>query len=792
MPSANASASGPSRDVPPRIHQLLHAPTDDEYLDQLINVINDAQSTGHQYDLVEQLRHVSQEREQEIERLCNSNHQDFVASVNQLLKVRKGTVTLTEEILELNESIQNSTQRVVEHKKALVDSRDVRQNIDEATQALRLCLEVLGLANKVSELLRTKRHYAALRTLDELQNVHLKEVVQFDVADLVQQSVPSMKGKVKEAVWSDLTTWLYRVRENSQLLGQVAFDQTELRRRRQKEREEHLRAFKLNSAIELVLDEREEFDVLNNENITIDFTPFFECLHIHEAMGEREEFKTRYTDTRRQQKELLVPSSITIHDDDTSPINQLLEGIAGFAIVERATVMKAGGFRTAADVDELWRSLSKKAIKAIHPAIESVKNFETLLKVKNVVAGFIQTMDSWGYAIDVWDKFLLDLFYQYLGLLKREFTLKFRQHVDGDDYGDMPVQSRANYEEICNDAWVFNQLENQPNQSTTAFPRTFPFSKMYYLCCKDIREFLNKYHYFSDGYFTHQSVIDNELKKSIDELLQTQVCDSLTAVLLSRRSTLGQIARILINFSYFTSACQNLEYILSADRPELSVTLAATSRFLSEQKTAEKRVFEVVNEKIDDLVGNAQYDFTKSGRGGTSGVSEYMREATNFFDHIVNTALAILPKEISGLLYFDAVGHLAKCIIGLMMDNDVTAITKDAVEDVWVDVEHLCSVAGKIKEEHQWDLGPFLEELLQTVELMRSGNGDEFYEVAKGNKKYARVNRENGPVLLEKIYQGEQMAIRKQQAMPEEKKSAGVAALARTGLAGLAKYSGRS
>lgn len=359
-------------------------------------MINDAQSSGREYDLVGDLRRVSQEREQEIERLCNTNHQDFVASVEQLLNVRKGTVTLTEEILELNESIQKSTQKVVEHKKALVDSRDVRQNIDEATKALQLCLEVLGLANKVSDLLRAKKHYAALRTLDELQNVHLKEVVQFDVADLVQQSVPSMKGKVKEAVWSDLTTWLYKVRENSQLLGQVAFDQTELRRRRQKERVEkspYLEMFKLNSAIELVLDEREEFDVLNNENVTIDFTPFFECLHIHEAMGERDEFKARYTDTRRQQKDLLVPTSITIQEDDTSPINQLLEGMAGFAIVERATVRKAGNFRSAADVDELWSSLSKKAIQAINPAIEKITVSGTLLKIKNVVALFIQTMD---------------------------------------------------------------------------------------------------------------------------------------------------------------------------------------------------------------------------------------------------------------------------------------------------------------------------------------------------------------------------------------------------------------
>ena len=319
-----------------------------------------------------------------------------MSSVNQLLNVRKGTVDLTDEILKLNESIQTSTQNVVEHKKALVDSRDVRQNIDEATQALRLCLEVLGLANRVEELLKNKKHYAALRTLDELRNVHLKEVVQFDVAEMIQNSVPAMQGMVKEAVMTDLNSWLYRIRESSQLLGQVAFDQTELRRRRQKERVEknpYLRLFKLNSAIELVLDEREEFDVLDNEDIRIDFDPLFECLHIHEALGERDEFRSTYTNTRRQQKELLMAVSLTLSDEDITGLNHLLESMAGFAILEKATMRKTTSFRGSQDVEELWDSMCKKAISIISPALNGITAADTLLKVKNVLALFIQTMD---------------------------------------------------------------------------------------------------------------------------------------------------------------------------------------------------------------------------------------------------------------------------------------------------------------------------------------------------------------------------------------------------------------
>lgn len=337
--------------------------------------------------------------------MCNNNHQDFVSSVNQLLSVRKGTYDLTSEILRLNQTIQASTEKLVEQKKALVESRDVRANIDEADRGLRMCLEVLRLANQVRELLEKKSHYPALRALDELQNVHLKEVLQFSVADVIRQNVPVMQRMIKDAVMSDLNSWLYKIRETSQLLGQVAFDQTELRRRRQRERVEKqpwLKGFKLNSAIELVLDEREgaESSVFENEHVKVDFEPLFECLHIYGALGEREEFRAIYADTRQQQKDLLLSGVQNLDlsggengEGDIGGLAGLLEQIAGFAILERETVRRTGGFRSEQEVERLWDSMVKKAITLMTPAIGNVISADLLLKVKNILALFIQTMD---------------------------------------------------------------------------------------------------------------------------------------------------------------------------------------------------------------------------------------------------------------------------------------------------------------------------------------------------------------------------------------------------------------
>lgn len=304
---------------------------------------------------MQSLGNFAEAREADIERMCNNNHQEFVTSVNELLRIREGTVSLTTEILNLNQAIQTSTEKLAERKKALVDSRGVRQNIDEATQTLKDCLEVLRLANKVHDLLAKKKYYGALRALDELQTVHLKEVTQYKIADMIQKSVPATQKLIAEAVMVDLNTWLYNIREAARFLGEVAFFHTNLRIERQRERIQknpRLGNFKLNSAIELVSDESEEFDVLNNEEVVVDFDPLFECMHIHHALGQSDKFRAEYAATRRRQKELLLPNAISLEglSDEQNDLKGLLEGIAGFSIVERATMDKTQNLRSQVDV----------------------------------------------------------------------------------------------------------------------------------------------------------------------------------------------------------------------------------------------------------------------------------------------------------------------------------------------------------------------------------------------------------------------------------------------------------
>lgn len=90
-----------------------------------------------------------------------------------------------------------------------------------------------------------------------------------------------------------------------------------------------------------------------------------------------------------------------------------------------------------------------------------------------------------------------------------------------------------------------------------------------------------------------------------------KVCQSLVERLNSQY--LGQIVQILINLEYFETACQELEQLLIRARSSTSaggpISLRATEQFKDNKKTAEKRIFELVNSKIDDLIDTSDYDW---------------------------------------------------------------------------------------------------------------------------------------------------------------------------------------
>lgn len=208
--------------------------------------------------------------------------------------------------------------------------------------------------------------------------------------------------------------------------------------------------------------------------------------------------------------------------------------------------------------------------------------------------------------------------------------------------------------------------------------------------------------------------------------------------------------QILINLEHFETACTELEQLLIRARSTASaggpLRLTATEQFRENKKTAEKRIFELVNSKIDDLVETAEYEWTAANP--PTEPSNYMQTLTRYLSNIMNSTLLGLPREIKELIYFDALSHAAAKILALPLSPDVKKINPHGVAALSTDVKHLTDFVDGL--ENGFMLRSNLDELEQTILLLQSDNTDEFFDVSTRNKKYGRVDAMNGPILLEK------------------------------------------
>ena len=208
------------------------------------------------------------------------------------------------------------------------------------------------------------------------------------------------------------------------------------------------------------------------------------------------------------------------------------------------------------------------------------------------------------------------------------------------------------------------------------------------------------------------------------------------------------------------------------------IVLRATEEFGSARRRAEKRIFELVNSKIDDLVETAEYEWQSTFT--PDGASLYMQELTRYLANIMTSVLLGLPPQIKELIYFDALSHIGTAVLALPLDQMTQRISPQAVTAYRLDVNHLIDFVNNLGDP---TLLENLEELRQTVELMSTAAApggraeEEFFDAEKSRRRFGKVDRANGAVLLEKVSQGlqdSQASARAQAASPTEKKPSGM------------------
>lgn len=184
------------------------------------------------------------------------------------MSVRQGTLSLRSHIVNLDASLQSSGASLATARSSLLSARKVASNIDDTIDTIQACLHVLDLSKKVSHQIQTGKFYSALRSLDELQFIHLKPLLPFAAfAGYLAEALPNEKIRVREEVTKQLNSWLYEAREKSGAIGKAAMEGMDLRTRRWKARKDRVKQtdtaslamlVNVNNPVEMAVSERHE------------------------------------------------------------------------------------------------------------------------------------------------------------------------------------------------------------------------------------------------------------------------------------------------------------------------------------------------------------------------------------------------------------------------------------------------------------------------------------------------------------------------------------------------------
>lgn len=132
-----------------------------------------------------------------------------------------------------------------------MEYRRILVNIEYALETIQSCLYILDICNKINVQIENGKYYSAMKSLQDLQDNHLKKVASFQFAEQIKAAVPGLMERIQGFVLRDLKSWLtlwvyyfnvaalliVRIKENSKSIGRQAMRNTVIKQDRLKLKE---------------------------------------------------------------------------------------------------------------------------------------------------------------------------------------------------------------------------------------------------------------------------------------------------------------------------------------------------------------------------------------------------------------------------------------------------------------------------------------------------------------------------------------------------------------------------
>ncbi|XP_017339036.1 exocyst complex component 6 isoform X1 [Ictalurus punctatus] len=713
--------------------------------------------------------------DREIEKMCNFHHQGFVDAITELLKVRADAEKLMGQVTDTNRRLQDAGREVTAQTEEVIRCRVQQRNMATTVEKLQLCIPVLEMYSKLKEQLESKRYYAALKTMEQLENIYIPRVSQYRFCQIMAETLPKLREEIKEISMSDLKDFLESIRKHSDKIGETAMKQAQQHRTfiSAVQKQANLGCAKplysLNGrtsvrhnglATEETVDEEEADDEVLTVQDLVDFSPVYRCLHIYTILGDRETFENYYRKQRKKQARLVLQPQSNMHET-VEGYRKYFNQIVGFFVVEDHILHATQGLVTRAFTDELWNMALSKIIAVLRTHSSYCNDPDLVLELKNLIVIFADTLQSYGFSVNRLFDLLFEIRDQYNETLLKKWALVFREIFELDNYSPIPVENETEYKLVVS-RFPFHdaEIEKQP------FPKKLPMSQSVPQIYIQVKEFIYASLKFSESLHRSSTEIDDMLRKSTNLLLTRTLSGCLQNLIRKPHIGLTELVQIIINTTHLEQACKYLEDFITNITNVSPETIHTTrlyglSTFKDARHAAEGEIYTKLNQKIDEFIQLADYEWSMAESDGRA--SGYLMDLINFlrstfqvFTHLPNNTNdhAAMSGKVAQTACMSACKHLATSMMQMLLDTELKQVSMGAIQQFNLDVIQ-CELFASSEPVPGFQ-GDTLQlafiDLRQLLDLFMVWDWSTYLaDYGQPTSKYLRVNPSTALALLEKM-----------------------------------------
>jgi hypothetical protein len=328
-------------------------------------------AAGRQTEFIKALSSYASRKDSEIEKVCHQYYYNFAKSIDELLGLRGEAAKLRAAVLKVLEELAQCGQLLYDSKVEMHETHKMLYNTKRTVLAMSDCLKALEVAQQATLEIVDQNFGQALRLIEQLQTQLLPRIDQFSFSNKLYQWIPIQLDTVRGFAVEELQMWLSKAREQSGVIGEVAFGRAQKRIEKWRNLYEGVAtptAINLGFSVaedirsaaaygDLVEMEREDAaSIIENGQVQVDFGPLLKAVHLFDLMNHRAEFQSLFAEYRRAQAKVIFDIPVNLKDGKADSFSNFLHNVCGFFIIEYFIVRKPQKFYSPAHVEGLWET----------------------------------------------------------------------------------------------------------------------------------------------------------------------------------------------------------------------------------------------------------------------------------------------------------------------------------------------------------------------------------------------------------------------------------------------------